>query len=172
MSDVEKIPTSLAACHAMIREQVESVAVRDNEIGHLKVEMEKLRKLLSQFVNGGRSEKRIFSGPDQTLLPFENAEEFAEARAEAEAEAEKIIQKYTVTREDKHRKARNESLPSHLPRVEKIVKGPEALMNCAKHGRREIMGYDTTETLVYERPKLHVLVSQYPKLVRVKDPAC
>ena len=45
-------------------------------------------------------------------------------------------------------------------------------MNCAKHGRREIMGYDTTETLVYERPKLHVLVTKYPKLICIKEPAC
>ena len=48
------------------------------------------------MMDGNRSEKRIFSGPDQALLPFESEEEFKAAQAEAEAEAETIIEKYTV----------------------------------------------------------------------------
>ena len=88
--------------------------------------MEKLRKLLSHFVNGQRSEKRILTGPDQNWLPFESSEEFQAARAEAEAQAEAIIQKYTVEREVQKKKPRDESLPSHLRREEQIVAGDAA----------------------------------------------
>ena len=40
---------------------------QERKIEELGVEMEKLRKLLSHFVNGHRSEKRILTGPDQQL---------------------------------------------------------------------------------------------------------
>ena len=104
--------------------------------------MEKLRKLLSHFVNGHRSEKRILPTADQAWLPFESSEEFQAARAEAEAQAEAIVQTYTVTR-TVTKKKRDESLPSHLPRVEKVIEGNDAQTNCPAHGPREIIGYDT-----------------------------
>ncbi len=46
------------------------------EIDELQIEQEKLRKLLQQMIHGNRSEKRIFPGADQALLPFESEEEF------------------------------------------------------------------------------------------------
>ena len=67
--------------------------------------MEKMRKLLSHFVNGHRSEKRILPAENQALLPFESSEEFQAARAEAEAQAEAIVQTYTVTRTDHQEEA-------------------------------------------------------------------
>ena len=36
--------------------------------------------------------------------------------------------------------------------------------NCATHGERKVIGYDTTETLVYEPPKLYVLVQALPEV--------
>ena len=67
--------------------------------------MEKIRKLLSHFVNGHRSEKRILTGPDQQWLPFENSEEFQAARAEAEAQAAAVVQTYTVQRKAAEKEA-------------------------------------------------------------------
>ena len=32
--------------------------------------------------------------------------------------------------------------------------------NCPAHGPREVIGYDATETLVYKRPELYVLVKK------------
>lgn len=199
MSDSLKFPSDLAACHALLREQMgpltrsasilaEQVATiaaqtttittqtatmesQRKQIEELGLEMEKLRKLISHFVNSHRSEKRILSGPDQALLPFDNNEEFKAARAEAEAQAEAIVQTYTVTRTIRKKK-RDESLPSHLRRVEQIILGDESLRNCPTHGAREIIGYDTTETLVYTRPELHVLVKKYPKYACPANPAC
>ena len=178
MIEPSEIPHDLAACQAVIRQQAAlqsqqaaTIASQQRKIEEFGVEMEKLRKLLSHFVNGHRSEKRILTGPDQALLPFDSSEEFQAARAEAEAQAEAIVQKFTVTRAVPKKK-RDESLPSHLRRMEKVMEGEESDKNCATHGARAIIGYDTTETLVYTRPELHVLVKKYPKYACPGNPAC
>jgi len=185
MIELHDIPNDLDACQALLRVQAASLVEHDativsqsatitsqtEKIEELATEMEKLRKLLSQFVNGHRSEKRIFPAADQAWLPFESSEEFQAARAEAEAQAEAIVQTYTVTR-TVTKKKRDESLPSHLPRVEKIIEGSDAEKNCPTHGERKPIGYDTTETLVYKRPELYVLVKKYAKYACPGNPAC
>jgi transposase len=164
MTAPREIPNDLKTCQALLSE-------RDATIEELQAEMEKLRKLLSRLVNGHRSEKRILPTAGQSWLPFESQEEFQAARAEAQAQAEAIVQTYTVTR-SVTKKKRNESLPSDLPRVEKVIEGDAAQKNCPAHGQREMIGYDTTETLVYKRPELYVLVKKYPKYACVGNPAC
>ena len=124
--------------------------------------MEKLRKLLSQFVNGHRSEKRIPPTAEQGWLPFESGEIGGSGRGGGQAEA--IVQTYTVTR-TVTKKKRDKSLPSHLPRVERVIEGNDTQTNRPgrEHGPRKPIGYDTTETLVYKPPELYVLVRKYPK---------
>jgi len=163
---------ALEATIATQHQQIAEFAAQAGQIEALGLEIEKLRKLLSHFVNGHRSEKRILSGPDQTLLPFDSSEEFQAARAEAEAQAEAIVQTFTTTRTVRKKKKRDESLPSHLRREERIIDGNVSQQNCATHGERAIIGYDTTETLVYTRPELHVLVKKYPKYACPGNPAC
>ena len=178
MSEPREIPNDLKACQSLLRAQAASlsqqaatIAAQAQKIEELAVEMEKLRKLLSHFVNGHRSEKRILPAENQSLLPFESSEEFQAARAEAEAQAEAIVQTYTVTRTITKKK-RDESLPNHLPRVEKVIEGHDAEKNCPAHGARKVIGYDTTETLVYKRPELYVLVKKYAKYACPGNPAC
>jgi hypothetical protein len=130
--DNDNLPKDLAACHALIEQE----RARNDE---LATEMEKLRKLLSQLVNGSRSEKRILSSPSQALLPFESEEEFQAAKAEAEAEAKQIVDEYTVKQHERKTKRRNESLPSHLPRIEVAVEVDDAVRNCPKHGERFLL---------------------------------
>lgn len=176
-----EIPPDLPSCQALIRQQAATIATQHQQLVELAVqagqvealglEIDKLRKLLHQLVSGQRSEKRILSGPDQSLLPFDNQEEFQAARAEAEAQAEAIVQTFTVTR-DAQKKKRDESLPSHLRREERIMPADEALRHCPEHGERQLIGYDTTETLVYTRPELYVLVKKYPKFACPGEPAC
>ena len=134
------VPNNLRGCQAFIRtqaatlsqhaatisEQATTIAAQARTIEELGLEKEKLRKLLSYFVNGHRSEKRILSGPDQNWLPFDDSEEFQAARAEAEAQAEAIVQTYTVERKVQKKKPRNESLPSHLRREERIIEGDDS----------------------------------------------
>ena len=178
MSEPREIPNDLKACQSLLRAQTASlsqqaatIAAQARKIEELAVEMEKLRKLLSHFVNGHRSEKRVLPAENQSLLPFESSEEFQAARAEAEAQAEAIVQTYTVTRTITKKK-RDESLPNHLPRVEKVIEGHDAEKNCPAHGARKVIGYDTTETLVYKRPELYVLVKKYAKYACPGNPAC
>jgi transposase/uncharacterized coiled-coil protein SlyX len=182
---VNELPHDVESCHALLQTQAAAIAAHETtsasqeatiaaqnrKIEELTSEMEKLRKLLSQFVNGHRSEKRILPAENQSLLPFESSEEFQAARAEAEAQAEAIVQTYTVTR-TVNKKKRDESLPSHLPRVEKTMDGGETQTHCPTHGEREVIGYDTTETLVYKRPELYVLVRKYPKYACVGHAEC
>jgi transposase len=165
MSEAIGIPSDLKSCQELIVSQ-------QKQIDELQLEQEKLRKLLAQMLNGNRSEKRIFSGPDQGLLPFESEEEFQAAQAEAEAEAETIIEKYTVRRHARKKKPRNESLPSHLERVEQIVEAPEQMKHCPQHGERKIIDYDVTETLMRDPPRLWVLRKKYPKYACPTDPSC
>jgi transposase len=189
---ISKFPHDLESCHALLHTQAATIASHEATIAsheatiasheatiasqaqkleELAIQMEKTRKLLSQFVNGHRSEKRILPAENQALLPFESSEEFQAAKAEAEAQAEAIVQTYTVTR-TVNKKKRDESLPSHLPRVEKTIEGDEAQTNCPTHGKREVIGYDTTETLIYKRPELYVLVRKYPKYACPGNPQC
>jgi transposase len=170
MIELNDIPNDRESSLAVIQSQAATIAQQGRTIEELGLEIEKLRKLLSHFVNGHRSEKRILTGPDQSLLPFDDSQEFQAARAEAEARAEAIVQTFTVTRVAK--KKRDESLPSYLRREEQIVEGNESQRNCATHGERAIIGYDTTETLVYTRPELHVLVRKYPKYACPGNAAC
>lgn len=161
----------IATQAALISQQAASLAAQEKQLAELGVEMEKLRKLLSHFVNGHRSEKRILDGPDQKYLPFDNSAEFQAAKAEAEAQAEAIVQKFTITR-TLQKKKRSEALPSHLRRVERIITGDDAQQNCPTHGARTIIDYDITETLVHTRPELYVLVKKYPKYACPGNPGC
>jgi transposase len=178
MSEPHDIPNDLKGSQALNRAQAATLsqqaallATQGRMIEELGSEMAKLRQLLSQFINGHRSEKRIMTGPNQHWLPFDNNQEFQAARAEAEAQAEVIVQTYTVERQVK-KKPRNESLPSHLRREEQLVAGDATQQTCSTHGERTIIGYDTTETLVHQRPALYVLVKKYPKYACAGHPAC
>ncbi len=73
------MPSDLSSCYKLIAEQAEcnasqedKIASQGKQIAELNNEMEKLRKLISQLINGNRSEKRIFSDVNQSLLPFES----------------------------------------------------------------------------------------------------
>ena len=124
MVTASELPREIERCHALLQTQATTIASQTEKLAELTSEMEKMRKLLSYFVNGHRSERRILPAESQSCLPFESSEEFQAARAEAEAQAEAIVQTYTVTR-TVNKKKRDESLPSHLPRVEEIVEGNE-----------------------------------------------
>jgi hypothetical protein len=58
---------------------------------------------------------------------------------------------------------RSEALPEHLPRYEVEARVPEQAKHCPEHGERMLIGYDRVEKLEFERPKLRVRVTKYPK---------
>jgi transposase len=126
------------------------------------------RKLwLERFA--ARSE-RYLADPDQLRIDFGDTDEAADAAAglaEAIEEADLI----PAHKRRKPRKKRDEGLPEHLPRYEIIADHDEQTV-CPSHGLREIIGYDTTETLEFERPQLKVRVTKYPKFACPGQPQC
>jgi transposase len=92
--------------------------------------------------------------------------------ADAALEAEQIVQEYTVKRTLKPKPPRNEKLPAHLPRYDVIIDLPDDQKVCSEHGEKQLIGYDQTETLEFERPKLKVRVTKYPKYVCPQESEC
>jgi transposase len=167
-----ELPSDLASCWAIIDAQRATIAMQARQLEALTAEQDKLRALIQHLLNGHRSERRVLADPNQSWLPFENTAEFQEARAEAQAEAQAIVERYAAKQKLKPRKRRSESLPSHLRREERIIPADAALSHCDAHGPRQLIGYDATETLVYRRPELYVLVKKYPKYACAGEPAC
>src|SRR5690606_6074188 len=99
--------------------------------------------------------------PHQLKIDFgEEAADAAEGLAEAVEEAGIEVKGHT---RHKKKKPRDESLPAHLPRYEVERDVPADQKQCPEHGERELIGYDTTETLEFEQPQLKVRVTKYPK---------
>jgi transposase len=86
------------------------------------------------------------------------------------AETEQTVAGYTRRR--KARRPRQERLPEHLPRYEVEAPVPEDVKHCPTHGERKVIEYDRVETLEFERPKLRVRVTKYPKYVCPAQPEC
>ena len=57
MQDATNIPSDLASCQTLILQQASTIS-------ELNDEMEKLKKLLIQYVKGHRSEKRVLNGTE------------------------------------------------------------------------------------------------------------
>ena len=70
------------------------------------------------------------------------------------------------------RKPSQERFPEHIVRYEVEAEASEEETHCPEHGQRKLIGYDTTETLEIERPKLRVRVTKYPKFVCEGSPEC
>ncbi len=59
---------------------------------------------------------------------------------------------------------------NELNREKQEAKTPDALKHCPQHGPRKLIGYDTTETLEFERPQLRVRVTKYAKYICEASP--
>ena len=173
MQDAHALPDDLDACHSLIVEQATSIVDLAATREKLSQEIETLnlaiQKLLARL-RGHRSERS--ADPAQQELDFGDDPSVPEGLADAAAEAEEILQEYTVRRTLKKRQPRREELPAHLPRYEMLAEVPLTDQHCSQHGPRQIVGYDLTETLEFERPKLRVRVTKYPKFVCPDQPQC
>lgn len=94
----------------------------------------------------------------------------SEGLAQAIDEAEIVVQAYTRRR--RARKHRTERLPKHLPPYEVEAAVPDDVRNCPQNGSRKVIGYDYTETLDFERPKLRVRATKYPKFAFEQNQQC
>jgi transposase len=159
------------ACHALIAELSTAIAALQSTQDKLSQENVELnltiQKLLAQL-RGHRRERH--EDPAQQQLAF--GDDAAEGLADAAAEQEAAFEEITVRRRRQPRKPRNEQLPEHLPRYEVTAEVPAQQQHCAEHGPKQIIGYDVTERLEFERPKLRVRVTKYPKFACPDHPEC
>lgn len=163
-SSSPSLPANLPACHALLAEQ--SAALMELQATREQLAQENselnltIQKLLARL-RGHRSERH--DDPAQQQLDFGDDPAVHEGLTDAAAEQAEVSEEFIVRRKKQPRKVRNEQLPAHLERYEVTAEVPAPDQQCAEHGERQIIGYDTTETLEFERPKLRVRVTKYPK---------
>jgi transposase len=174
--DGPPLPADLSACHVLLVEQARALLELQKLLTDSSQENEELKLTMTKLILQlqGHRRERVVVDPNQLPLDFGNDPTAKDAQAEVLAQAQKIIIEYTVRREikKKTKPPRDEKFPAHLPREEKVLDVPASEKECPEHGPKELIGYDTTETLVFERPKLKVLVTKYPKYICVQQPAC
>ena len=176
LSDAPPLPSDLSGCHTLLVEQARTLVELQQSREELSQEVEELKltvtKLLEQVYAHRR--ERMVVDPNQLPLDFGDDPTAKDALADAAVEAEKIIVEYMVRRElkKKSKPPRDEKFPAHLERYEVMADVSDDQKQCPEHGAKELIGYDTTETLVFERPKLKILVTQYPKYACPRQSAC
>lgn len=174
------MPTNLGACHALIEQlactvdaQHNTIHSQTNAIETLRQEKQAIELAFTVWMHRlfARRSERYLNDPNQLKLDLgddDNAADAAEGLAQAVEEAGRPVKGHV-----RHaRKPRNESLPENLSRYEVEADVPEDVKNCSEHGPRKLIGHDTTETLEFERPKLRVRVTKYPKYACPQDAKC
>src|SRR5690242_13858961 len=174
--DAPPLPADLSACHALLVEQARALIELQQTRTELSQEIEELKLTITKLalqLQGHRRE-RVVVDPNQLPLDFGDDAVGNEALAGAVAEAQKIIIEYTVRRElkKKPKPPSDQKFPEHLERYEVSADVADDQKQCPEHGPKVLIGYDTTETLEFERPKLRVRVTKYPKYICPQEPAC
>jgi len=160
------IPDDLTGCRALIEQLICAVASQTSAIEALRRENQTLEAAYAELVQRAfrhRSE-RYLNDPNQLLLDLggtADAADAVEGLTQAVEEAGLPIQAHVRRRHAC--KPRSEALPEHLPRYEVEANVPEQTKHCSQHGERTLVGYDRVEKLEFERPKLRVRVTKYPK---------
>jgi transposase len=169
------MPADLSGCHALIEQLACTVDSQTETIEQLHREKEELELAVVELMRRAfrnRSERYI-QDPNQLRLDFKDTDDAADAAeglAQAVEESGQPVKAHTRRRPG--RKPRNEALPEHLPRYEVEASVPEDVKHCPQHGERTLIGYDSVETLEFERPKLRVRVTKYPKYACTNHADC
>ena len=166
MSDASSrlvIPSELSACQSLIEQQALTIAEFQQKQEQWEQEKAQLHMELAEALQRvfAKRRERYIANPDQMLLDFGEGDGIADAAAGlAEAVEEQVIREHTRRR---RRAPRDEKIPDHIPRYEVEAEVSEDVKHCPQHGERKRIGYDTTERLEFERPKLRVRVTKYAK---------
>jgi len=169
------VPQDLAGCHALIDELIRRIAEQSETIEENKREIEKLNLEMAELIRRmmiKRSERYI-EDPNQLKIDFgstDDIDDAVEGLKDAVEEVELTIPEHK--RRKRKRQPRNEKFPEHLERREVEAEVPESVSHCQEHGPRKIIGYDTVETLHFQRPQLWVEVTKYPKFACEGDAEC
>jgi len=168
------IPDDLTSCHALIEQLAGTVEEQADKIEELNREKQDIQLAYTALLQQAfrRRSERYIEDPNQLKLDFDDsddASDAAEGLSQAVEEAEQTVKEHTRRTP---RKTRNEEFPKHIPRREVEADVPDEMKNCPQHGPRKLIGYDTTEKLVFKRPELSVLVTKYPKYICEESPEC
>jgi transposase len=169
------MPADLAGCQALIEQLACTVDSQTETIEQLHREKEELELAVVELMRRAfrnRSERYI-QDPNQLRLDFKDTDDAADAAeglAQAVEESGQPVKAHTRRRPG--RKPRNEALPEHLPRYEVEASVPKDVKHCPQHGERTLIGYDSVETLEFERPRLRVRVTKYPKYACANHADC
>jgi transposase len=171
------MPADLAGSHALIEQLACTVDSQTHTIEQLRREKQEVEVAFAEYIERlfrKRSERYIHD-PSQLRLDLGNTEaaaDAAEGLAQAVEEASRTVEVQAYERRRHRRSPRKEELPEHLPRYEVEASVAEDVKHCPQHGVRTLIGYDTVETLEFERPKLRVRVTKYPKYACGNHPDC
>lgn len=176
-AELQAKEAELQSLREQLRQQDITIQTKDETIDQLQQERDEFKlafdKLMQQRFRN-RSERYI-DNPDQLRLDFGNTDEAADAALGLADALEDQQQTIPEHKRRKPRKKRDESLPDHLPRYEVTAEVPDEEKTCPTHGERTLLPdsmWDTTETLEFERPRLKVRVTKYPKYVCDNQPQC
>ena len=169
------MPGDLAGSHALIEQLACAVGSQHNTIDSQAQTIEQLRRekqevevAFAEYIERlfRKRSERYINDPSQLRLDLGNTEaaaDAAEGLAQAVEEASRTVEVQAYERRRHLRSQRKEELPDHLPRYEVEASVAEDVKHCPQHGARTLIGYETVETLEFERPKLRVRVTKYAK---------
>lgn len=160
MSNEDELPNDLAACHALIRQQL-VLAEQQNQINQsLMLELKKARfeiEQLTRYIYGRRSERHIEDGSQLTLF----GEEQPTTADETEDPAEIVFEEVAFQR---RKRTKADRFPAHLPREVQVFDVPEQERQCPCCGdTMPIIATDIRERLEYIPAKSIVHEMHYPK---------
>jgi transposase len=172
-----QLVAEVTAQRHQLRQQDIELQTKDQTILQLEQERDEYKlafdKVMQQrFRNHS---ERYIDNPDQLRLDFGDTDEAADAACGLADAVEDLQQTIPEHQRRRPRRKRDESLPSHLPRYEITAKVSAEEETCPTHGARTLLPesmWDTTETLEFERPRLKVRVTRYPKYACQNKPEC
>ena len=169
------IPADLAGCQALIEQLASTLDSQAHTIEELRRDKQELKLAFVELLQRAfrRRSERYINDPNQLQLDLngtDDAADAAEGLAQAVEESGQPVKAHVRRRHV--RKPRSEALPEHLPRYEVEARVPEDVKHCPEHGARTLIGYDSVESLEFERPKLRVRVTKYPKYACPGQASC
>lgn len=173
----QELAAEVATQRERLRQLDIELQTKDEKIARLEQERDEYRLAFDKLMQErfrNRSE-RYLDNPDQLRLDLGDTDEAADAAAGLADAIEDQQQTIPEHQRRKPRKKRDERLPAHLPRYEVIARASDEEKTCPTHGERTLLPesmWDTTETLEFERPRLKVRVTKYPKYACQDKPEC
>lgn len=168
MRDTTKppLPGGLEACHALIAELMQTLAVRDRENAYLKAFSERLLARLY-----GRSSEKL--DPNQLHLFGELVNDAAAQPAVEQAAQDEQKAEEAAAPPQKKKGHGRKKQPAELPRIRLEHPVPESECACAQCGKqRKRIGEDIAEQLEYAPASLFIIEHVRPILALSCDCVC